>query len=109
MGVRRWGVAVIGLLKVASGLLTKPRIRTPIAFFSRIVWVPVALIFAPLYSPLGDLSKGLLSIVGVLLFVAIGIYVGFLTYTKPDILLYGAEEHLEKWKYHAAPKGSTAD
>lgn len=80
------------------------------AFYSRIVWVILALIVAPLYSHIAQPYQSAFPIIGIALFVALLIWVGFLNYKKPELLLYGAEAHFEKWKMSfGSDKGSTED
>lgn len=87
--------------------------KTPMAFYSRIVWVLLALIVAPLYSSIGEPYRSAFPIVGIVLFIGVTAWVAFLNYRKPDYLLYGAETHFEKWRIEYAPgygsgKGSTS-
>ena len=91
------------VLEIASGVLTKREVKTPMAFYTRMIWVILALIVAPPYSHLADPYKSLLPIAGVLLFVALLVWVAFLNYKKPELLLYGAETHFEKWRMEYAP------
>jgi hypothetical protein len=96
------------LLEIASGVLTKREVKTPMAFYTRMIWVILALIIAPPYSHLSDPYKALLPVAGVALFIGLLVWVGFLNYTKPDHLLYGAETHFEKWKLaYASGEGKT--
>lgn len=98
------------LLEMASGVLTKREVKTPMAFYSRIVWVILALIVAPLYSHIGEPYQSAFPIIGIVLLVGLIVWVGFLNYKKPELLLYGAETHFEKWKMsYGSDKGSTAD
>jgi hypothetical protein len=91
------------VLEIASGVLTKREVKTPMAFYSRMIWVILALIVAPPYSHLNDPYKSLLPIAGVILFIGLLLWVGFLNYKKPEYLLYGAETHFEKWRMEYAP------
>lgn len=97
------GAMDVKLLEVASGVLTKREVKTPMAFYSRIVWVILALIVAPLYSRVGEPYQSAFPIVGIALFVALLAWVAFLNYTKPELLLYGAEAHFEKWRMEYVP------
>jgi hypothetical protein len=92
------------ILETASGVLTKREVKTPMDFYSRIVWVILALIVAPLYSRVGEPYQSAFPIVGIILFVAVLAWVGFLNYTDPGKLLYGAETHFEKWRMETERK-----
>lgn len=91
------------LLEVAAGVLTKREVKTPMAFYSRITWVILALIVAPLYSKVSAPYQTAFPIIGIVLFVALLCWVGFLNYKKPELLLYGAEAHFEKWRMEYIP------
>jgi hypothetical protein len=92
-----------GILEIASSVLTKREVKTPLAFYTRMIWVILALIVAPPYSHLADPYKNLLPVTGVLLFIGLLGWVGFLNYKKPEFLLYGAETHFEKWRMEYSP------
>ena len=97
------GAMDLKILETASGVLTRKEVKTPMAFYSRIVWVILALIVAPLYSRVGEPYQSAFPIVGILLFIALLVWVAFLNYKKPELLLYGAEAHFEKWRMEYAP------
>jgi hypothetical protein len=97
------GAMEMKLLEIASGVLTKREVKTPMAFYSRIVWVVLALVIAPLYSRVGAPYQSVFPIVGIILFIVLLGWVAFLNYTKPELLLYGAEAHFEKWRMEYVP------
>jgi hypothetical protein len=76
------------------------------AFYLRIVWVILALIVAPPYSGLPDTYKAAFPITGIVLFIFVVGWVGFLNYFKPKFLLYGEKSHLEEWKFERKQAGS---
>jgi hypothetical protein len=76
------------------------------AFYLRIIWVILALIIAPPYSGLPDNYKAAFPIVGIVLFVLVVFWVGFLNYFKPKFLLYGEKSHFEEWKFERKQAGS---
>jgi len=92
------GAMDLKILETASGVLTRKEVKTPMAFYSRIVWVLLALIVAPLYSHVGEPYQAAFPIIGIVLLVALLVWVGFLNYRKPELLLYGAEAHFEERK-----------
>lgn len=76
------------------------------AFYLRIIWVVLALIVAPPYSNLPEYYKVFFPITGVLLFVAVLIWVAFLNYKYPKLALYGDKSHFEEWKVERKKPGS---
>jgi|SRR5580658_1832777 hypothetical protein len=98
--------AMADWLETASVVLTKREPKTPMAFYLRIIWVILALIVVPPYSGLPEVYKTAFPIVGIVLFVVVLGWVGFLNYYKPKYLLYGEKSHFEEWKFDRKQAGS---
>jgi len=77
------------------------------AFYLRIIWVVLALIIVPPYSALPEFYRIVFPITGIVLFVAVLVWVAFLNYRRPKLLLYGEKTHFEEWKYERKQAGSS--
>jgi len=87
--------------------MTRKEPKTPMAFYSRMLWVVFALIVAPLYSPGVSVGfKVAFATTGVLIALALAIWVSVFAWKKPKYLLYGAETHFEEWKAERKQAGS---
>ena len=72
--------------------------KTPMSFYSRLIWIVLAGIIGPLYSNLGQATKPYFVMASLGLALAVAIWVSILVWYRPEHLLYGAETHFEKWK-----------
>ena len=90
-------------------VLTKREPKTPMAFYSGLLWGATALIVAPLYSNIDPARKPLFVFAGAGLGIVVAIWVTIFAWIKPEHLLYGAEIHFEKWRreYFPGDYGST--
>ncbi len=85
-------------IETFTSLLSKREIKTPMAFYTKVLWVIVATVVAPLYSNIDVSLKAVFVWVGVGFAVILCIWISFFAWKKPDHLLFGAEAHFEKWK-----------
>ena len=92
--------------QTASLVLTKREPKTPMAFYSRLLWVITSIIIGPLYANISPLYKVVFVIAGGVLMVLLAIWVSVFAWKKPKYLLYGAEAHFEEWKVEAKRAGA---
>ena len=79
-------------------LLGRREPKTPMSFYTRFLLVVISAIVAPTYSSIGETAKLFFLSCALLLGAAILIWVGVLTWCRPENLLFGADTHFEKWK-----------
>jgi small-conductance mechanosensitive channel len=101
-----------GWMESFTAVMTKREPKTPVAFYSRMLWVITALIVAPLYASIPSEFKIAFLVIGVVLFIALGIFISVLVWKKPAHLLSGEETHLERYKIeyaqgYGSDKGAT--
>lgn len=84
-------------LETITVALTKRETRTPMSFYSRLLWIIAAMILGPLYSNIGPVYKLVFLIVGIVMALGLTIWVSYFAWKKPKYLLYGAETHLEEY------------
>ncbi len=84
-------------LETITVALTKRETRTPMSFYSRLLWIIAAMILGPLYSNIVPVYKLVFLIVGIIMALGLTIWVSYFAWTKPKHLLYGAETHLEEY------------
>jgi hypothetical protein len=85
-------------IQVAGDLLTRRETKTPMAFYTRFLFVILAAVVAPLYSGIGPMAKITFLSVSIGFGVLLAVWVSIFAWYKPEHLLYGAETHFEKWK-----------
>ena len=84
--------------------------KTPMSFFTRLLWVIAITIVSVLYSNLQESSKFYFVQFALILGSAVVAVIVVLTWFKPDHLLYGAAAHLEKWKTaYGSDKGPASE
>jgi hypothetical protein len=96
-----------GWIETAATVITRREPKTPMEFYSRVLWTIMALIIAPPFSPIPSPFKIVFLSLAVMLLAILGIFVSYLVVKKPENLLYGAETHFEKWKAVYSDKGAT--
>ena len=87
-----------GFWNAATEVLGRRAPKTPMAFYMRFLFVPLAGILGPTYSSIDGTAK--LWFLGLALFLGFAdfVWVAILTWCRPENLLYGADTHFEKWK-----------
>jgi hypothetical protein len=92
-------------LETITVALTKREAKTPMSFYNRLLWIVACMILGPLYAPIEAAYKPIFLGVGIAMAVGLAIWVSIFSWIKPKNLLYGAETHLEEWKFEAKNAG----
>ena len=92
-------------LEIISVAITKREAKTPMSFYTRLLWIIAAMILGPLYAPIEAVYKPIFLIVGIVMALGLAIWVSYFSWKKPKNLLYGAESHIEEFKIEAKNAG----
>jgi hypothetical protein len=84
-------------LETMTVALTKREAKTPMSFYNRLLWIIGAMILGPLYANIGAEYKLVFLVVGIVMALALTVWVSYFAWVKPKHLLYGAESHFEEW------------
>ncbi len=79
-------------------LFTKEEVKTPLAFFFKVVPYLVAAWFAILYAPVSDSMKYSLYLISAAILVGLCIFVGVMAWFRPKNLVYGESGHRAEHK-----------
>jgi hypothetical protein len=85
-------------LGVTADVLSRRETKTPMAFYTRFLFVLMTMVAAPLYANIDPTTKVTMLAVTIAIGVLLVVWVSIFAWCKPEHLLYGAETHFEKWK-----------
>jgi hypothetical protein len=93
--------ANMGWLETITVAITKKEPKTPMSFYTRLLWIIAAMILGPLYAPIDATYKPIFLGVGIVMALGLSVWVSYFAWTKPKHLLYAAESHIEEFKIEA--------
>ncbi len=106
--ILRETMASPGFYETLTSALSRREVKTPMAFYSRVLWVAIALILGPLYSSLEAKLQVILVSIGIALAVGVCVWVSFFAWKKPEYLLFEAETHFQRWRISYGTEMGTA-
>jgi hypothetical protein len=91
----------MGWLETITIAITKKEAKTPMSFYTRLLWIIAAMILGPLYAPIDATYKLIFLCVGIAMALGLTVWVSYFAWRKPKYLLYGAESHIEELRIEA--------